>query len=61
MMASAERQPAIFCPPENLNITGPMVIDMMRELMKDHPSLGEDPIGPVAFFALKRTFPCKPQ
>jgi hypothetical protein len=54
-------QPAIYCPPEHLIITGPMVIDMIRDGMKDHPDWGEESFNHVAFLALKRTFPCKPQ
>jgi hypothetical protein len=54
-------QPAIYCPPEHLIITGPMVIDMIRDGMKDHPDWGKESFNYVAFLALKRTLPCKPQ
>ena len=57
----AKGQPSIYCQPDHLIITGPMVIDMIRDGMREHPDWGEDPFNFVAFLALKRTFPCKPQ
>jgi hypothetical protein len=60
----AKGQPQLFCPPENLNITGAMVDDMMRDFAKEHPELRshDSPTVPVlALLALERTFPCKPQ
>jgi len=52
----------LFCPPENLMITGEMLEDMMSELGKEHPELRSQslsmPMG--ALLALQRTFPCKP-
>jgi hypothetical protein len=35
--------------------------DNTRKVLKDYPDWGEESFNYVAFLALKRTFPCKPQ
>jgi hypothetical protein len=58
-------QPGLFCPPENLTITGAMLDDMMRNFGKEHPELKSKSyashIPTMALFVLQDTFPCKPQ
>jgi hypothetical protein len=56
-----KNQPPFYCQPDHLYITGPMVIDMIRRGIRENPDWGEEPFNYVAFLALKRTFPCKPQ
>ena len=52
-------QPRLYCQPERLKITDSLMIDMMRETMKDKPNLGDLPLGMMVLVTLQRTFPCK--
>ena len=51
-------QPLIYCQPDRLTITGPMVLDMLRKGVRDNPDWGELPAELVIAIALQRTFPC---
>src|SRR5262245_24173860 len=61
--AIALEKEQLFCPLENLNITGEMLEDMIGEYGKKHPELKSRSLSipTVALLVLQRTFPCKPQ
>jgi hypothetical protein len=51
-------QPLIYCQPDRLTVTGPMILDMMRKGVRDNPKWSEVPAELVIVTALQRTFPC---
>ena len=61
--AAALKKEQLFCPPDNLTLTGEMLEDIMRKYGDEHPELRSRdipiPIGALA--ALQWTFPCKSQ
>jgi hypothetical protein len=48
----------LYCPPENLAIQPEQMIDMLRRLVKEYPSVGDLPAGLVLIRAYEATFPC---
>ena len=59
-------QQPLFCPPENLTLTGDILQDLIRTFANQHPEIRKHASGStgmevVALLALQDTFPCKPQ
>jgi len=63
-LLSKGQQP-LFCPPENLTLTGDILQDLMRTFGNQHPEIRKHASGSgmvvSALLALEDTFPCKPQ
>lgn len=56
----AQKQPPLFCPPQNLAIGNQNVYPLLDAFFTNHPGVSDDfPIGLVILRALQGAFPCK--
>jgi hypothetical protein len=49
----------LYCPPDQLVLTGPQLIDVLRRAAKDDLAIGNAPYGLALVKALARVFPCR--
>jgi hypothetical protein len=52
------KQQPLYCPPDNFELTGPQVIEMLRELATSKPKLATVPYGFAILLALQSRYPC---
>src|SRR5471032_3088069 len=56
----AQKQPPLFCPPQNLAIGNQNVYPLLDAFFTNHPGVSDDfPIGILILRALQGAFPCK--
>jgi hypothetical protein len=56
--ANRHHDSVLYCPPKNLALTGPQVLDILRRGVTDDPKLRKSAYGLAVLIALRRTFPC---
>lgn len=55
-----KKQQPLFCPPDNAApLSGPQVIEMVRQKVAESPKLGELPYGLAIMTTIQSTYPCK--
>ena len=52
------KQQPLYCPPDDFWLTGPQVIEMIREWASSDPKFGGVPYGFAVLLALQKKFPC---
>ena len=52
------KQEPLYCPPDDFALTGPQVIEMLRELATSKPILATVPYGFAILLALQGKYPC---
>ena len=52
------KQEPLYCPPDDFALTGPQVIEMLRELATSKPKLATVPYGLAILLALQGKYPC---
>jgi hypothetical protein len=52
------KQQPLYCPPDNFSLTGPQVVEMLRELATSKPKLATVPYGFAILLALQSRYPC---
>jgi hypothetical protein len=52
------KQQPLYCPPDNFALTGPQVVEMLRELATSKPKLATVPYGFAILLALQSRYPC---
>lgn len=52
------KQQRLFCAPDNVVLTGPQVIEILRGQLNATPKIGEVPYGLAILFELQSKFPC---
>ena len=57
-LKESRKELPLYCVPANLALTNNQLIDIVRRMRTDVPSLGKSPVGLVILFALQKTFPC---
>ena len=53
------KQPALYCQPRALTLTGEQVIDILRRAVQKDLAIGKLDTGLGIFRALEDTFPCQ--
>lgn len=51
-------QPALFCQPDKLAITGAQATDILRRFLAEDPDSGNYPMGMIMLKALQDALPC---
>jgi hypothetical protein len=57
----SRRQQQLFCEPNNVVLTGPQVMEMLRGQLDADPKFGELPYGFGILVVLQIKFPCRPE
>ena len=52
------KQQPLYCPPDDFSLTGPQVVEMLREWASSDPKFGGVPYGFAVLLALQKKFPC---
>src|SRR5215468_4082828 len=52
------KQEPLYCPPDDFALSGPQVIEMLRELATSKPKLATVPYGFAILLALQGKYPC---
>jgi hypothetical protein len=52
------KQEPLYCAPDNFTLTGPQVIEMVRELATSKPRLATVPYGLAILLAIQDKYPC---
>ena len=55
------KEQPLYCQPENLTLTTPQILDMLRGGVQTDSKIGQLPVGLGLLTVLRRTFPCPPQ
>ncbi len=51
--------PALYCPPQKVEIVGEQYAAILKDYMVRYPNLRSAPFGAVLLAALQQAFPCK--
>jgi len=54
-----QKQKPLYCPPDEQNLTGEQVLDLLRKELEAHPASGDFPWPAVTIRALQSAFPCR--